>query len=210
MNIAVFVSGKGSNLQAILSSNELRGICKVSFVCSDKIDCPAFQIAKHNNIPFFSVSGKIVPGDVAGNEGFISFDELQKKFYAEDVELIVLAGYLKLLPKEFVRQFHCKVINIHPALLPSFGGKGMYGKHVHETVFNSSVKISGATVHFVNERYDEGLIIDQQAVSIVDANSAEEIAKRVLELEHKLLPSVIAKIAQKKIEIKNNRVYITL
>ncbi|MFA6596306.1 MAG: phosphoribosylglycinamide formyltransferase [Ignavibacteriaceae bacterium] len=209
MNIAVFVSGKGSNLQAVLSSAELRGLCRVSFVCSDKLDCPAFQIAKQYGIPFFSVSGKTKAGDEAEKHDILTFDELQEIFYSENIELIVLAGYLKLLPKEFVRKFHFKVINIHPALLPSFGGKGMYGMHVHEAVFKSSVKISGATVHFVNENYDEGLIIDQAAVSISDASSAEEIAKRVLKLEHTLLPSVIAKIAQKKIEIKNNRVYLT-
>ena len=208
MNIAVFVSGKGSNLQAILSSAELRGFCKVSFVCSDKLDCPAFQIAKQYNIPFFTVRGSSTNGNQIEKTGYIKFDELQEKFFAENIELIVLAGYLKLLPKEFVRRFHFKVINIHPALLPSFSGKGMYGMHVHEAVFNSSVKISGATVHFVNENYDEGLIIDQAAVSISDASSAEEIAKRVLKLEHTLLPSVIAKIAQQKVEIKNNRVYL--
>jgi len=201
MNIAVFVSGRGSNLQAILSSVELGGLCKVLFVCSDKLDCPAFQIAKQYNIPFFSVCE-------SEKNNFVTFRQLQESLFEQNVELIVLAGYLKLLPKEFVSFFHFKMINIHPALLPSFGGKGMYGKHVHEAVFNSSAKVSGATVHFVNEKYDEGLIIDQAAVTIADANSAEEIAQRVLKLEHILLPSVIAKIAQKKIEIKNNRVYL--
>ncbi len=209
MNIAVFVSGRGSNLQAILSSAELRGLCKVSAVCSDKFDCPAFQIAKQYNIPFFSVSEKVKSVSETGENKFITFHELQKKLLAQNVELIVLAGYLKLLPKEFVRFYPYKMINIHPALLPSFGGKGMYGIHVHEAVFRSSAKVSGATVHFVNENYDEGLIIDQAVVSIADAESAEEIAQRVLKLEHTLLPSVIAKIAQRKIEIKNNRVYLT-
>ncbi|MCK9210824.1 MAG: phosphoribosylglycinamide formyltransferase [Ignavibacteriaceae bacterium] len=209
MNIAVFVSGRGSNLQAILSSAELRGLCKVSVVCSDKLDCPAFQIAKQYNIPFFSVSEKVKSGSETGENKFITFHELQKKLLAQNVELIVLAGYLKLLPKEFVRFYPYKMINIHPALLPSFGGKGMYGIHVHEAVFRSSAKVSGATVHFVNENYDEGLIIDQAVVSVADAESSEEIAQRVLKLEHTLLPSVIAKIAQRKIEIKNNRVYLT-
>ena len=201
MNIAVFVSGRGSNLQAILSSAELRELCKVLFVCSDKLDCPAFQIAKQYNIHFFSVSE-------TEKSNFVTFHQLQESFVEQNVELIVLAGYLKLLPKEFVRFFSFKMINIHPALLPGFGGKGMYGMRVHEAVFKSSVKESGATVHFVNENYDEGLIIDQAVVSIADAKSAEEIAQRVLKLEHTLLPSVIAKIAQRKIEIKNNRVYV--
>ena len=202
MNIAVFVSGRGSNLEAILVSAELKGLCNVSVVCSDKLDCPAFQIAKQNNIPFFSVSEY-------PKNGFITFHELQGIFAEKEIELIVLAGFLKLMPKEFVRSFSFKIINIHPALLPSFGGKGMYGIRVHEAVFKSSAKVSGATVHFVNENYDEGLIIDQAVVSIADVQSAEEIAQRVLKLEHLLLPSVIAKIAQRRVEIKNNRVYLT-
>lgn len=202
MNIAVFVSGRGSNFEAILVSAELKGLCNVSVVCSDKLDCQAFQIAKQNNIPFFSVSE-------FPQNGFITYQELQGIFAEKEIELIVLAGFLKLMPKEFVRTFSFKIINIHPALLPSFGGKGMYGIRVHEAVFKSSAKVSGTTVHFVNENYDEGLIIDQAAVSIADAQSAEEIAQRVLNLEHLLLPSVIAKIAQRRIEIKNNRVYLT-
>ena len=202
MNIAVFVSGRGSNLEAILVSAELKGLCNVSVVCSDKLDCQAFQIAKQNNIPFFSVSE-------FPKNGFVTFQELQGIFAEKEIELIVLAGFLKLMPKEFVRSFSFKIINIHPALLPSFGGKGMYGIRVHEAVFKSSAKVSGATVHFVNENYDEGLIIDQAVVSIADVQSAEEIAQRVLKLEHLLLPSVIAKIAQRRVEIKNNRVYLT-
>lgn len=202
MNIAVFVSGRGSNLEAILVSAELKGLCNVSVVCSDKLDCQAFQIAKQNNIPFFSVSE-------FPKNGFITFQELQGIFVEKEIELIVLAGFLKLMPKEFVRTFPFEIINIHPALLPSFGGKGMYGIRVHDAVFKSSAKVSGATVHFVNENYDEGLIIDQAAVSIADVQSAEEIAQLVLKLEHLLLPSVIAKIAQRRIEIKNNRVYLT-
>jgi len=201
MNIAVFVSGRGSNLQAILNSAELKGLCTVSVVCSDKVDCPAFQIAEQANIPFYSIHQM-------EKSGFINFKQLHNILIEKNVDLIVLAGYLKLMPKEFVRAFPFKIINIHPALLPSFGGKGMYGVRVHEAVFNASVKVSGATVHFVNEKYDEGLIIDQAAVSIADAESPEEIARRVLKLEHQLLHSVIAKIAQKKIEIKNNRVYL--
>lgn len=202
MNIAVFVSGKGSNLKAILASAELNRLYDVLMVCSEKLDCPAFEIAKKNKIPFVSVCE-------SEKDGFITFQKLHEIFIEKEVELIVLAGFLKLMPKEFVRAFPNKIINIHPALLPSFGGKGMYGIRIHEAVFKSSAKVSGATVHFVNENYDEGLIIDQAAVSIEDVESAGEIAKRVLTLEHILLPSVIAKFAKGKIEIKNNRVYLT-
>jgi len=202
MNIAVFVSGKGSNLEAIVASAELSGLCDVSMVCSDKLDCPAFEIAKRYKIPFISVCE-------SEKDGFVTFNKLPQFFTEKEIELIVLAGFLKLMPKEFVRAFPNKIINIHPALLPNFGGKGMYGIRVHEAVFKSSAKVSGATVHFVNENYDEGLIIDQAAVSIEDVESPVEIAKRVLKLEHVLLPSVIARFAKRKIEIKNNRVYFT-
>ena len=176
MNIAVFVSGRGSNLHAILNSAELEALCRISVVCSDKLDCHAFQIAHQYNIPFFSVSE-------SKKNGFVTFQMLPSIFAEKQIELIVLAGFLKLIPKDFIGTFPFKIINIHPALLPSFGGKGMYGNRVHEAVFKSSAKVSGATVHFVNENYDEGLIIDQAAVSIADANSAEEIAQRVLILE---------------------------
>ncbi len=202
MNIAVFVSGRGSNLKAILASAELKEICKISMVCGDKLDCLAFEVAKEHNIPFLTVNQ-------TPKSGFVTFQELLKIFNESEIGLIVLAGFLKLMPEEFVRAFPYKIINIHPALLPSFGGKGMYGIRVHEAVFNSSAKVSGATVHFVNENYDEGLIIDQAAVSIADVDSATEIARRVLEIEHVLLPSVIAKFILKKIEINNNRVYLT-
>ena len=123
-------------------------------------------------------------------------------------DLIVLAGYVKLIPTELTEQYPNKIINIHPALLPSFGGKGMFGMNVHNAVFNSSVKVSGATIHFVNERYDEGLIINQMAISILEAKSAEEIAEKVLEIEHRLLPETIELFADNRINIENRRVTI--
>jgi folate-dependent phosphoribosylglycinamide formyltransferase PurN len=101
-----------------------------------------------------------------------------------------------------------KMINIHPALLPSFGGKGMYGMNVHKAVFESSAKVSGATVHFVNEVYDSGTIIMQRCVDISSAESPEEIAAMVLRIEHEILPKTILKFAENKIQIKNNRIYI--
>src|SRR5690606_27802588 len=123
-------------------------------------------------------------------------------------ELIVLAGFLKLIPGEFLFEYRNRIINIHPALLPSFGGKGMYGMKVHDAVFKSSAKVSGATVHFVDENFDTGLIIDQRCVDISDVKSADEIAERVLKIEHLLLPHVLRKFAEKKIHIENQRVLI--
>lgn len=199
MNLAVFVSGKGSNLNAILNAPELKGIASVKGVFSDKKECGAFQIANEFSIPIFSISS-------IEKEGYISYSKLPELLNSLDIELIVLAGFLKLVPEAIVKQYRHRIINIHPALLPSFGGKGMYGMNVHKAVFESSAKVSGATIHFVDEEYDKGKIIAQQCVSIADAVSPDEIAVRVLEVEHQLLPAVIKKLAENKISIINDRV----
>ena len=125
-----------------------------------------------------------------------------------NTELVVLAGFLKLIPGSIVSEYKNKIINIHPALLPSFGGKGLYGINVHRAVFESSAKVSGATVHFVDETYDTGRIIAQQCVDISDVTSPGEIAERVLQVEHKLLPYVISKFADGNINVVNNRLVV--
>lgn len=199
MNIAIFVSGRGSNLQAILNDSELKQIISIIAVVSDKIDCKAFEIARKSGIETYTIGD----GDTK-----INAEQLTKKFLDLDVSLIVLAGYLKLIPDVLIKSFANKMINIHPALLPSFGGKGMYGINVHKAVFNSSAKVSGATVHLVDSTYDTGKIIAQQCVDISDASSPEEIAERVLKIEHKILPEVIKAFALKKIKIGSNRIEI--
>ena len=199
LTLSVFVSGRGSNLRAILESPKLKNLVEVKAVVSDKLNCPAFDIAKSFSIPVYSVGIK---------EGFISFDELSNILKDFKIDLIVLAGFLKLIPENFVRSFSNKIINIHPALLPSFGGSGMYGINVHRAVFESSAKVSGATVHFVDETYDTGQIIAQLCVDISDAKSPEEIAERVLKIEHQILPFVIEKIALGKVFVDNKRVRV--
>ena len=202
LRVAVFVSGRGSNLRAIfeaLKNGEKKA--KVSAVVSNLATCGAFDIAREFNVPTYLVSP-------VQKEGFLSYDELREVFVTLGIELIVLAGFLKKIPDSFVEFFSYKIINIHPALLPSFGGKGMYGINVHQAVFKSSAKVSGATVHFVNNVYDEGAIIDQRCVSISECTSPEEIAKKVLEVEHILLPSVVMKFAENKVKVINNRVIL--
>ncbi len=196
----MFVSGRGSNLNAILTSKELKGLAEVKVVVSDKVNCPAFQIAKSYSIETLSVGEK---------EGQISYEKLISILDELNIQLIVLAGFLKLIPVKLIDKFQNKIINIHPALLPSFGGKGMYGMNVHKAVFESSAKVSGATVHFVDYNYDTGNIIAQKCVDISDVHSPEEIAERVLKIEHELLPWVIAKIALNKVSIVNNRVIVS-
>lgn len=197
MNIAVFVSGRGSNLRAIIQSEKLKGLVSLVLVISDKIDCAAFKIAEEFNIETA----------VAGKNG-ITFSELIELLEKKNTGLIVLAGFLKLIPAEFVKHFENRIINIHPALLPSFGGKGMYGHHVHEAVFKSGKKFSGPTVHFVNSEYDRGEIIAQKVVDISSAVSPDEVAALVLKAEHILLPEVVALFAQDKIKILNGKVKI--
>lgn len=197
--LAVFVSGRGSNLRAILESSALKNLVEVKVVIGDKIDCPAFEIAKKKSIPVFSVGKK---------EGFISFDELSVLLKNLKVDLLILAGFLKLIPANFVGTFRNKIINIHPALLPSFGGSGMFGMNVHRAVFESSAQLSGATVHFVDETYDTGRIIAQRSVDISDVKTPEEIAERVIGIEHQLLPFVIEKIALGKVFVDNYRVRV--
>ena len=199
LRVSVFVSGRGSNLKAILDSPKLKNLVEVKSVVSDKDNCPAFELAKSFSIPVYSVGKK---------DGFISFDDLIAKLQDFDTELIVLAGFLKLLPENFVRSFKNKIINIHPALLPSFGGSGMYGMNVHRAVFESSAQVSGATVHFVDETYDTGKIVAQRCVDISDARSPEDLAEKVLKIEHQILPFVIEKIALGKIFVDKFRVIV--
>ena len=134
--------------------------------------------------------------------------ELLRLLNKNEVDLIVLAGFLKLIPNEIIDAFRNRIINIHPALLPSFGGKGMYGINVHKAVFDSSAKVSGATVHFVDYTYDTGSIIAQKCVDISDVKSPEEIAERVLKIEHELLPFVIKKLVFNEVKIENKRVFV--
>jgi formyltetrahydrofolate-dependent phosphoribosylglycinamide formyltransferase len=199
LNIAVFASGRGSNLKAILDNQELKGLIDIKVVCSNEPNCNALSIARENKIDTYVIS-KYYDADATAS----LIEYLEQK----QIELIVLAGYLKLIPAKLVEKFENRIINIHPALLPSFGGKGMYGINVHNAVFNSSAKVSGATVHFVNNEYDKGMIIAQRCVDISDVKSPQEIAERVLEIEHYLLPFVIKKFALDKVRIVNNRVEI--
>ncbi len=199
MKIAVFVSGRGSNLKAILDSPDLKNIVQVMAVFSDKSNCKAFGIAEQYNIKTFTV------GDGEGN---IKSNQIVGVLSKLEIELVVLAGYLKLIPTELIDNFENRIINIHPALLPSFGGKGMYGMNVHRAVFNSSAKVSGASVHLVDNTYDTGKIIAQKCVDISDVKSPEEIAELVLDIEHKILPDVIKAFALNKVKIKSGRVTI--
>lgn len=200
LKIAVFVSGKGSNLQSLIEKVDPNK-AKVLAVISNKSDCLAISYSEGLGIDTFIVDDKHFSDS-------LSSDAITDVLITKEIDLIVLAGYLKMLPESLIESFENKIINIHPALLPSFGGKGMYGINVHKAVYDSSAMISGATVHFVNKNYDEGLIIAQRAIDITNVQSPEEIAAKVLKIEHELLPYVVNCIAENKIFIKDNRVEV--
>lgn len=186
--LAVFVSGKGSNLRSLFQNIDKEEI-KISAIVSNKKNCGAVEFAIQNSIPVFFVSENF-------GDGFLDYDKLEIELKKLEIDLIVLAGFLKKIPDNFIDAFEKKIINIHPALLPKYGGFGMYGMNVHRAVFENKESFSGATVHYVDKIYDHGEIIEQQIVDISEVNSPEEISSKVLAVEHELLPKVVKKIAK--------------
>ena len=203
MNIGVFASGRGSNFQAILSAIE-RGIlpARVTVLLSNKSDAGAFEIAKAYSIPTIHLSQKQF-----ADEALYAAAMLQV-LRNHNVELVALAGYLKKIPMIVVKEFRHRILNIHPALLPSFGGQGMYGHHVHEAVLASGAKLTGATVHLVDEEYDRGPIIIQKAVAVDEHDTPETLAARVLKVEHDIYPLALKAFAENKATIRERSVWI--
>ncbi|MDD6155297.1 MAG: phosphoribosylglycinamide formyltransferase [Eubacteriales bacterium] len=189
--IAVMVSGGGTNLQALIDA-EKSGIIKsgkIVLVASDNPDAYALKRAAANDIETYIMKGE---------------DYLLKKLEADDIELVVLAGFMKILSADFVSHFPNRMINIHPSLIPSFCGKGCYGLHVHEKALAYGVKVTGATVHYVNEVPDGGRIIAQKAVEIRDDDTPETLQRRVMEqAEWILLPRAAEKVSSILLNEKN-------
>ena len=205
MKIAVFVSGGGTNLQAIID-NTKDGILKdieIALVLSSSKDAYALERAANNGIKSVVVSKKDYDSIEAWDEAVVSaVDE-------SGAELIVLAGYLSLMGPKIVSKYSNRIINIHPALIPSFCGAGMYGIRPHKAALAKGVKVSGATVHFVNENYDEGPILLQKAVDVLPDDTPETLQRRIMEqCEWKILPQAIRLIADGKVVIENNICYV--
>lgn len=184
--LVIFASGSGTNMQAIINEIEAGEIqAEIAGLIVNKPEIKSIERAKKYNIPVSIITDKDT----------ISFtSKLRKQLSEWSPDLIVLAGFLKKIPDSIIKEYKNKIINIHPALLPKFGGKGFYGLNVHKTVLESGDKESGCTVHFVNEEYDKGPIISQAKVPVHSTDTPEILAKRVLEEEHKLLPQVIKKL----------------
>lgn len=198
LRVVVLVSGGGTNLQAIIDSAESGNIPNTELVgvISNNKDAYALERAKNHNIPAFGIS----PKDYETRELF--HEALMEKLAELKVDLIVLAGCLIKIPDEMVREYNNRIINIHPSLVPSFSGVGFYGLKVHEAALERGVKITGATVHFVNEIVDGGKILNQKAVEVMEGDTPEVLQKRVMEqAEWVILPQTIADIATGKIKI---------
>ena len=183
VRVAVLVSGGGTNLQALLDALQHSPIARVTRVISNRADAGALARAARAGVPAMVLQN---PSD--GAELLAALG---------DAQLVVLAGYLKLVPKAVVSRFRGRMVNIHPALLPDFGGPGMYGHHVHAAVLASGAKESGVTVHFVDEDFDRGEIIAQEKVPVKPGDTPDTLAARVLEAEHRLLPQVVLDLARR-------------
>lgn len=198
LKIAVCVSGGGTNLQAIIDAIESGKIkdTKIEFVFSNNKNAYALTRAENKGIKTISLSKKDIPEVKAYDE------KMTEIFKSAGIDLIVLAGFLHNLSPEFTRAFKNRIINIHPSLIPSFCGKGFYGLHVHEGVLNRGVKVTGATVHMVDEGIDTGRILMQKAVCVDEGDTPEVLQKRVMEqAEWVILPETINKIASGEIKI---------
>jgi phosphoribosylglycinamide formyltransferase 1 len=191
--LAVFVSGRGSNLQALHAYLERVGGAKVVLIVSDRGSSAALSWGAERGIETATVDSK---ADEAR--------ALLRLLQSHRVELVVLAGYLRLVPAEVVRAYRGRMLNVHPALLPAFGGPGMYGPRVHRAVIEAGVRLSGPTVHFVDEFYDHGAIIAQWPVPVFAGDSDAALAARVLRAEHVLLPRVAHLVASGRIRLEEN------
>jgi len=187
-NIAVFLSGGGSNLQALIDASESQNLnAVIKLVVSSKKKAFGLKRAEDQNIKT----------EVYRERDFENF-QLYEKHLLEilrnsDIDYIALSGYLKLIPALVIENYRGKILNIHPALLPKYGGKGMYGRHVHQAVIDNQEKESGATVHLADEIYDHGKILAQGKVTVEQDDTPESLQKKILQIEHKLYPETIEK-----------------
>ena len=201
--IAVLCSGGGSNLQAIIDAVEAGKIDgEIVLVLANASKAYALERAKNHGIPHEFVSKKQAGSTEAFN------DVILGKLLEAKADLVVLAGYLPIVGAQIVRAFPQRIINIHPALIPSFCGVGMYGHYVHEAVLAYGAKISGATTHFVDEEVDHGGVIMQRSVPVLEGDTAETLAARVLTVEHEILPETVRLFCAGKLGVDGRHVHV--
>lgn len=203
LRLGVLVSGGGSNLQSIIDNCKSGYIpAEAAVVISSKRGAYALERAKKYGIP----QAAVIPKDYKTREEYE--DELIRILTSYKVDAVILAGYIRVLSPHFVRAFQGKIMNIHPSLIPSFCGEGFYGEKVHKAVLDYGAKITGVTVHFVDEGADTGPIILQRAVAVKDDDTPETLAARVLEEEHRIYPDAIKLFAEGRLQINGRRVRI--
>lgn len=188
VRLAVLASGGGSNLQALIDRfhrDPATAPARVELVVGSRAGIGALARAEREGVPHVALDAREIGADAFRDRLLDALDE-------HGIGLVVLAGWLTLLPAEVVARYTGRMINVHPALLPAFGGHGMYGMRVHRAVIEAGVRVSGATVHLVDERYDEGAILAQWPVPVLPGDTAETLAARVLAVEHRILPLTVA------------------
>src|SRR5437868_10022981 len=183
-NLVIFASGTGTNAQEIINYFRNSELAKVVLIVCNKQGAGVISIARKENIPVLLVE----------KERFLKGDGYLPDIKEVNTDLIILAGFLWKIPQSLIDAYPKKIINIHPALLPKYGGKGMYGQYVHETVLNAGEVESGITIHYVDEHYDNGNIIFQTACPIIEGDTSETLAKRIHELEHRYYPKIIEEL----------------
>lgn len=202
--IGVLISGNGTNLQALMDAIDAGCIpnAGIAVVISDRRSAYGLERAKARGIPAECILKKDFKDEVAFNRAILS------RLEHHGVDLVVLAGYLSILSPEVVRNYTNRIINVHPSLIPAFCGKGFYGERVHRAVLDYGVKITGATVHFVDEGTDTGPIILQHPVEVKEGDDVHSLAARVLELEHRLLPQAVRLFVEGKLVLEGRKVRI--
>lgn len=189
-NIAIFASGKGSNAERIISYFKENGSTqKVVLIITDKEEAGVYRVAQNHSIPVFC--GKT-------NKG-LDWEYIQRELEKFKISWIVLAGFLRMIPVEIIVAYPKRMLNIHPSLLPLFGGKGMYGDNVHKAVIENGAKESGISIHFVSEEYDKGEIVFQKKCAIEENDNVESLRMKIRELEHTYYPMVIEKTIKEQI-----------
>ncbi len=183
-NIAIFASGSGSNAQRLIEYFERRPDVKVKALLANRPDAYALERAKRLNVPTF----------VFNREEFFSSDKVLTYLKDNSIDWIILAGFLWLIPDNLLKNYPDRIINIHPALLPAYGGKGMYGEKVHKAIIAAGEKESGISIHYINERYDEGEMIFQATCVVEPGDTAQSLAEKIHKLEHEHFPVIIDKI----------------
>nr|WP_295609424.1 phosphoribosylglycinamide formyltransferase [uncultured Terrisporobacter sp.] len=194
VKIGVLISGGGTNLQAVIDGCENKSINgEVRVVISNKENAYGLERARNHNIKAICEKDE---------------DKIIEVLKANEIELVILAGYLKIVSPKLVNEYRNKIINIHPSLIPAFCGKGYYGEKVHQGVIDYGAKVTGATVHFVDEGADTGPIIMQKTVEVKQDDDIKKLAKRVLEVEHEILTKSISMFCENKLTVNGRRVYI--